>query len=331
MGVLKDLTDEYFGNRVREEDEVFRYSIDEKRPPSYELEPETEAFLRELAEHRLFLDKSLSFQINDLQRHTKLVLSGRKIRRFEYPNIDGLKFEIEQLDMLIKNLEDSLLIRGDGVQDGKELEAMLAFCKKQRNELEKAFDSREARPLLGLYTDNGDESVVTLFVDVIESITAGLDEMKLLLGQVMLHEYFHSFYYHVGVGVQRPMRHMEEPMAEYGSLMVLDSVASSNSRIASTAKEALEYSKDFIEKKQSCIGRTAAYGFGAYLYNKHKDDYRRLIAKYANMSQLLNILCPYALEYKYLLYPKYPAPQLEDIAFKKMNEFLEDINGFVKR
>ena len=202
---------------------------------------------------------------------------------------------------------------------------MLAFCKEQRKELEKAFDRREMKPLLGLYTDNGDESVVTLFVDVIEFITAGLDEMKLLLGQVMLHEYFHSFYYHVGVGVQRPMRHMEDPIAEYGSLMVLDSVASSNSRIASTAKEALEYSKDFIEKKQSCIGRTAVYGFGAYLYNKHKDDYRRLIAKYANMSQLLNIQCPYALEYKYLLYPKYPAPQLEETAFEKLKKLMDDV------
>ena len=66
MGVLKNLTNEYFGEKVRDEDVVFRYNIDEKCPPKNELEPEAVVFLRGLAEHRLFLDKSLSFQINDL-------------------------------------------------------------------------------------------------------------------------------------------------------------------------------------------------------------------------------------------------------------------------
>ena len=97
MGVLSNITEECFGNKVRKEDMVFRYSIDEKRPPKNELKPETEAFLRELAEHRLFLDKSLSFQINDLQRHTRLMLSGKWIDRFEFPPTDQLKEEIEEL------------------------------------------------------------------------------------------------------------------------------------------------------------------------------------------------------------------------------------------
>ena len=112
-------------------------------------------------------------------------------------------------------------------------------------------------------------------------------------------------------------------MAEYGSLVVLDSVASSNSRIASTAKEALEYSKDFIEKKQSCIGRIAAYGFGAYLYEFHKDDYQSLIANYANVSLLLDKQSNIALEYKYMLYPEYPAPWNEDVAYKKLKALLK--------
>ena len=94
MEELKNLTDEDFADKIREEDVVFKYEIDEKCPPKYELEPETEAFLRGLAEHRLFLDKSLSFQINDLQRHTRLMLSGKWIDRFEFPPTDQLKEEI---------------------------------------------------------------------------------------------------------------------------------------------------------------------------------------------------------------------------------------------
>lgn len=319
MGTLKNITDEYFGNKVREEDVVFRYEIDEKCPPKNELEPETEAFLRGLAEHRLFLDKSLSFQVNELQRHTRLILSGRWMDRHEFPPKDELYKEIEELDTLIKSIEERL---GQSHREDQKLEELLNVCKRQQKELEKALGSTDARPYLGMYYYDDDECVITLFVDVIESITIGLDEKMLLMGEVLLHEYFHSFYHHVGVGTNDILRCLEEPMAEYGSLVVLDSVASSNSKIASTAKEALEYSKDFIEKKQSCIGRIAAYGFGAYLYEFHKDDYQSLIANYANVSLLLDKQSNIALEYKYMLYPEYPAPWNEDVAYKKLKALL---------
>ena len=319
MGVLSNITDEYFGDKKREEDVVFRYNIDEKCPPKNELEPETVVFLRGLAEHRLFLDKSLSFQINDLQRHTRLILSGRWIDRYEFPPNDEQEKEIEELDNLIKSIEEIL---GQSHREDQKLEELLNVCKRQQKELEKALGSTDARPYLGMYYYDDDECVITLFVDVIESITIGLDEMMLLMGEVLLHEYFHSFYHHVGVGAKDILRCMEEPMAEYGSLVVLDSVASSNSRIASMAKEALEYSKDFIEKKQSCIGRIAAYGFGAYLYEFHKDDYQSLIANYANVSLLLDKQSNIALEYKYMLYPEYPSPWNEDVAYKKLKALL---------
>lgn len=319
MGVLKNLTNEYFGEKVRDEEVVFRYEIDEKCPPKYELEPEAVVFLRGLAEHRLFLDKSLSFQINDLQRHTRLMLSGRWIDRYEFPPKDELYKEIEELDNLIKSIEERL---GQSHREDQKLEELLNVCKRQQKELEKALGSTDARPYLGMYYYDDDECVITLFVDVIESITIGLDEKMLLMGEVLLHEYFHSFYHHVGVGTNDILRCLEEPMAEYGSLVVLDSVASSNSKIASTAKEALEYSKDFIEKKQSCIGRIAAYGFGAYLYEFHKDDYQSLIANYANVSLLLDKQSNIALEYKYMLYPEYPAPWNEDVAYKKLKALL---------
>lgn len=319
MGVLSNITDEYFGDKKREEDVVFRYNIDEKCPPKNELEPETVVFLRGLAEHRLFLDKSLSFQINDLQRHTRLILSGRWIDRYEFPPNDEQEKEIEELDNLIKSIEERL---GQSHREDQKLEELLNVCKRQQKELEKALGSTDARPYLGMYYYDDDECVITLFVDVIESITIGLDEMMLLMGEVLLHEYFHSFYHHVGVGAKDILRCMEEPMVEYGSLVVLDSVASSNLRIASMAKEALEYSKDFIEKKQSCIGRIAAYGFGAYLYEFHKDDYQSLIANYANVSLLLDKQSNIALEYKYMLYPEYPAPWNEDVAYKKLKALL---------
>ena len=156
MGVLSNITDEYFGDKKREEDVVFRYNIDEKCPPKNELEPETVVFLRGLAEHRLFLDKSLSFQINDLQRHTRLILSGRWIDRYEFPPNDEQEKEIEELDNLIKSIEERL---GQSHREDQKLEELLNVCKRQQKELEKALGSTDARPYLGMYYYDDDDTI----------------------------------------------------------------------------------------------------------------------------------------------------------------------------
>ena len=164
--------------------------------------------------------------------------------------------------------------------------------------------------------NNGDESEVILYVDNIETL-ARKDPAKTmyLMGQVLLHEYFHSFYYHVGVGSRDRINCVEEPMAEYGSLVVLDSVASSGLPITTEASKTLAYTYNIVKWKQKCKGHTAAYGFGAYLYDKHKGDYRELIAEYANVSRLLDAHGRRTLEYKYMVYPTYPDPHFEGIAY----------------
>ena len=324
MGVLKDLTNEYSGNTVREEDVIFRYEIDHENPPKHILAPEEVAFLQGLARYKLILDKSLFFQIEALQRHTKLVLSGRRAEHSLFPDQVGVRREIAELEGVIKTLEEQLE-RGEMSPEEKGIqEELLGIWKEQSTELEKAFGCKKTEPYLGLYHNNGADSKVILFVDTIEECAKQIPcETKLLMGQVLLHEYFHSFFYHVGVGVRHPMMCAEEPMAEYGSLIVLDHVASSDEHIAPIAKDALQHAIDFVYKKQFCTGETAAYGFGAYLYYMHRDDFQNLIAKYANISRLMDNCGKESLEYKYLLYPKYPAPWIEDVAFKKLEEILK--------
>ena len=323
MGVLSNITAEYFGDKVRDEDEAFRYSIDSDNPPKHTLTPEEKAFLQGLAKYKLFLDKSLFFQIEDLQRHTELVLSGERREHFVFPNHVEVKREIAELDGMIQNLEEKLE-RGEMTLEERRIQQeQLGIWKEQRKELDKALYGTESAPYLGLYFDNGIESRVTLYLDTIESCAKEPYETMLLMGQVLLHEYFHSFFFHVGVGIRYPMRFVEEPMAEYGSLMVLDCVASSKGHIAPIAKDALQYAIKFIEKKQLCIGETAAYGYGAYLYHLHRDNYQNLIAQYANVSRSIDNCSKESLEYKYLLYPKYPAPWIEGVAFEKLKEILK--------
>ena len=327
MGVLKDLTEEYFGNKVRKEDVSFRYDIDEKFPPEHTLTQDEEAFLQGLAKYKLFLDKSLYFQIEDLQRHTKLVLSrndGRYIRP-EFPDKAKLEREIAELEKMIQDVSDKL----ERKELPEEYFGMLNVWKRQYKKLNEALDnpvdSTSSTPYLGLYYNNGRDSKVVLFLDSIEEAAKKIPcKPKFLMGQVLLHEYFHSFYFHVGTGMRNPMKCMEEPMAEYGSLVALDSVASSGLSIAKEAEDALTHTLGFVKSKQACTGFTAAYGFGAYLFENHKADYYNLIALYANKSCMMDNRCKDALEYKYLLYPEYPSYLwAEDAAYKKLGELLK--------
>ena len=326
MGVLKNLTDEYFGNKVRKEDVSFRYDIDNDNPPEHTLTPDEEAFLQGLARHKLFLDKSLYFQIEDLQRHTELVLSRNDNRymRLEFPDRTKLEKEIAELEKMIQEIADKL----ERKELPEEYFGMLNVWKRQYKKLNEALDnpvdSTSSTPYLGLYYNNGRDSKVVLFLDAIEEAAKRIPcEPKFLMGQVLLHEYFHSFHFHVGFGMRDPMKCMEEPMAEFGSLVALDSVASSGASVAAEAGEALRHTLGFVKDKQKCTGLTAAYGFGAYLFEKHKDDASGLIAQYAIMSCVIDNRCKDALEYKYLLYPEYPSYLwAEDAAYKKLGELL---------
>lgn len=327
MGVLSNLTEEYFGNKMRKEDVIFRYSIDENFPPEHTLTQDEKAFLQGLAKYKLFLDKSLFFQIEDLQRHTELVLSRNEGRymRPEFPDKAKLEREIAELEKMIQNVSDKL----ERKELPEEYFGMLNVWKRQYKKLNEALDnpvdSTSTTPYLGLYYNNGRDSKVILFLDSIEEAAKKIPcETKFLMGQVLLHEYFHSFYFHVGTGMRNPLKYMEEPMAEYGSLVALDSVASSGASVATEAGEALRHTLGFVKDKQKCTGLTAAYGFGAYLFEEHKDDAFGLIAQYAIMSCLIDNRYKEALEYKYLLYPEYPSYLwAEDAAYKKLGELLK--------
>ena len=326
MGVLSNITEEYFGNKVRKEDVSFRYDIDNDNPPEHTLTQDEEAFLQGLAKYKLFLDKSLYFQIEDLQRHTKLVLcrnEGRYMRP-EFPDKAKLEREIAELEKMILDVSDKL----ERKELPEEYFGILNVWKRQYKKLNEVLDnpvdSTSSTPYLGLYHNNGRDSKVILFLDSIEEAAKKIPcETKFLMGQVLLHEYFHSFYFHVGTGMRNPLKYMEEPMAEYGSLVALDSVASSGASVAAEAGEALRHTLGFVKDKQKCTGLTAAYGFGAYLFEKHKDDASGLIAQYAIMSCVIDNRCKDALEYKYLLYPEYPSYLwAEDAAYKKLGELL---------
>lgn len=323
MGVLGNLTDEYFGNKVREEDVVFRYDIDHDNPPEHTLTQKEEAFMRDLARHMLFFDKSLFFQIEDLQRHTRLVLSGKQVQREETTDGMGLEHDLQVLEMLIEENEK------ESKKSEPTSDEVLDILREQRKRLKDTLDGPARKKTPGkhlgefVHRDNDDHKVI-LYLDVIkEAAKKDPDDTLSLMGQVLLHEYFHSFYFHTGNGYMNSIGCVEEPLTEYGSLVLLDSVASSGLSIAEDASKALKYALGFVKNKQTDVGSTAAYGFGAYLFEQHKTDYRDLIAKYAIASRLMDSCERPWMEFKYMLYPKYPSSRAtEDFIYKKLIELL---------
>ena len=303
---------------------LIQYRIDEKYPPKHTLTPREEAFLQGLAEYRLFLDKSLFFQINDLQRHTKLVLSGKRIPHDKFPDPEETERDLRAVEALMKEYES----KQDRDELTQEDSLLLDTLKAQHQVLQETSANpvygKESKDYLGEYRDRGDNSKVVLYVDAIEEeAKKNPYDTMLLMGQVLLHEYFHSFYFHAGDGGSTPIRCVEELMVEYGSLVLLDSVAASEAAIAKDAGNALRYAVDIIKKKQSFLGTSAAYGFGAYLYEKHREEYRSMMAEYANISGMLDDCEISWLEFKYMLYPKYPtSPTVEDFVYGRLREYI---------
>lgn len=304
-----------------------KFTIDNEFPPQHQLTSEEKSFLQKLAGYKLMLDKSLCFQINDLQRHTMLVLSGNISPRKKFPDRADKEREIAELEAIIAE-HSSKLECGEILKENLREERMLLnLWKKQLAELKKALDNpaedKKSHSYLGAYFNRGDNSIVELYVDAIEAKAKNPYDTMLLMGQVLLHEYFHSFYAHVGVGSNKPIYYMEEAMAEYGSLAFLFSVAISRSSIAKQTHDAMIYAVDSFKKKRNRVGTSAVYGCGVYLFDYLCEFYREYIARYANVSCLLDSCERQWVEFKYMLYPKYPSsPIIENLLYERLMEML---------
>ena len=296
MGALTNMTAEPYDDRAGGEGMVMKYSLDEKFKPR-DLTPEEKTFLNALVSYTMPLDKSLFFQIADLQRHTKLEFSmnGGRFKNSAPPEHDELEKELTELAKVLDSFREKLWYDKLPEENCDLYEIWEKEWIRQNEKLKEATDKpvvSGGSTSLGGYYDRGSESKVVLFVDAIEKRAKNNPyDTMLLMGAVLLHEYFHSFHFHAGTGVGNPPKSMEEPMADYGSLVMLDRVASSGLPVAKDAEKALKYALDFVKNKQQRTVDTDGYGFGSYLYENHREDASNLIAIYANVSCLMEDSC----------------------------------------
>ena len=221
------------------------YSLDEKFTPR-DLTPEEKTFLNALVGYTMRLDKSLFFQIADLQRHTKLEFSmnGGRFKGSESPGRDVLEKELTELAKMLEDFREKMWDDRLPEENWDLYEIWEEEWVRQNEKLKELLDNPEksvdSTPM-GVYYNRGSESKVVLFVDAIEKRAKHNPyDTMLLMGMVLLHEYFHSFHFHAGTGAGDPPKCIEESMADYGSLVMLDRVVSSGLPIAKDAENALE-------------------------------------------------------------------------------------------
>lgn len=172
--------------------------------------------------------------------------------------------------------------------------------------------------LLGEYFPDSD--TVKLYVNNIEK-EAGEDpdEVRHLMAYVFIHEFFHSFFRNTGGGDNDCFPFAEEPMAEFGSLILLDNMSASNSNVSFC--NTLNCAINAVRSKQKAKGLSCAYGFGYYLYEQQKHQARNLLTRFANISNLIDPNCTEAVELTDMLYPTYSP--CENDTFKKLENLLD--------
>lgn len=143
------------------------YSLDEKFTPR-DLTPEEKTFLNALVTYTMPLEKSLFFQIADLQRHTKLEFSmnGGRFKGSESPERDVLEKELTELAKMLEDFRKKLWDDRLPEENWDLYEIWEEEWVRQNEKLKEATDKpvvSGGSTSLGGYYNRGSESKVVLF------------------------------------------------------------------------------------------------------------------------------------------------------------------------
>lgn len=129
-------------------------------------------------------------------------------------------------------------------------------------------------PVLGEY-DPIKKEIIMYIKNIEKRIEDGTDvKYSELFNIVLLHEMFHAYFHYVterGKCSYNYIFEIEEAMAEFCSLVCLEDLSFKDYK----GEDVFDFAKKNIEEKQNEVGELAAYGFGAYLFDKLKLNEKR--------------------------------------------------------
>ena len=306
--------------------------------------------------HRMHLN-SISVCFADIINQLDLVFSPDKKEREEFVGIDALQ---KQLDVL---KEERIRIRKEienSENESKKLRASLAkqgippYESEQENKLsyqrqllyikedhiitqihiiENAIRSGETglvqkTKILGEFISLPNPTVV-LYYNNIDNEYSTTSRYEKLCG-TFVHEMFHAWNYFMAGKNSRSVLVVDEPMVEFASLVFLEDLhqkaVNSNTTVTGQLNEIFNKRLWLVKQKQREIGSTAAYGFGAYLYENIGTDNKRWIEEYSWKSAIIPKNSSKVKKIEELLIPCFPAGR-EDVALKAMEKIIFDKIG----
>ena len=165
-----------------------------------------------------------------------------------------------------------------------------------------SFDSRGKR--VYLYLDN--------IKDAAKPYSRGI-----ALVVTFVHEMFHAWNFFACEKKERTVREIDEAMVEFTTLYFLKQISEKHPEFESI----LEWAEESIRKKQTALGRVAAYGYGYYLYSLSKTNKKaiRLLEHYPYKSGVIDDGAKLVEKAKKELCPLYPfgrENEVFDLLFK---------------
>ena len=272
-------------------DKVELEPIDKDVPEAHRDDSLTEEQLLQLAEKAEILDA----KIKELEDKIEVVSS--KIREIK-----------EQLPDESKNDEDTwpdeLKVL---VNDWKALHREWEKAKGRRWRIQAAIDSKgkQSIQLFGLFSPQ--EKKVKLFLKNIEKHAKkyGTDKSVCTI-KTFIHEMFHAWNYFSSGCKERTVREIDEPMAEFGTLLFLQEIT----KLDPIFEPIFDYAKINVHNKQDNIGKLTAYGFGYYLFSlinsKEQNTVQKLLEAYSRKAGSIIAFPKLIHQIKDLLYPYYP-------------------------
>lgn len=235
------------------------------------------------------------FDIKQMREKVQLVISEE---RQENQNADSreLQERINAIDELIKNPHWI-----EYVQHLKSVKAVLENCLNNPEVWVK-----NALPLFGRFVVENGQPTAIIYIENIKAWVNKFEEgqchddaMIFMPVYMYVHLMMHAFFYLNRRGEVETVREVEEAMAEFGTLVFLDSISQDNHSL----RQLFLFTKVLVIIKSKCVGLNACYGMGYYLFENCPNK-NLWLTTYAQRSHSISINAEETIAYVAMVYPK---------------------------
>ena len=299
--------------------------------PDLKLSDEEIELLNKVLDFPLFLESKHRICFKEIADEIELDLSEPGLPEEETlapEQLQQLQNEVLRLNVVIHEREDWLKANGyyyNGVtfeyKKGKFASYDLAYHElvKRRDDIQNIIQKGRVQSLhLGSFKATeryrtGTTSMVHLYMNIISTLNNSDRTPSVIT--TFIHEMNHAWNYFACEKQERSVGEIDEAMVEFATLYFLKQISEKYQEF----KPILNWAVQSVKEKQTSIGKTAAYGYGYYLYSGKQSSALNLLKSYDKKSGKISpALCEDVVE---KLQPIYPFDEEEQV-FKMFSKLL---------